>query len=364
VSKPLPHPITSPDTRGPHTLQRIGYGIIGAGWILPNHAIGARSLRDQGVELVAIADIDEQRARRAAEEFGARHWETDYRALLARDDVHVVSLCLPHHLHREVAIAAARAGKHVLCEKPLALDVAEADAMIAAARRAGVQLGVIFQHRWDPPFQRLRRAVERQAFGRVLLGHVFHRCRNLTAPEFRDAWREHGKTVGGGVIMMQTIHFLDILLWCLGPVESVTARVDALVLKRDVEDTGSAVLRFRSGAIGSVVTTEAIETDRISRIEVHGTTGSAVWENSAWVRWETARGHVEEPLPDDEPRLSEAERTRLLFGTGHVKQIADFVDRVRRGLPPSVTAEDGRHATAVVRAMYESSETGRTVTVR
>jgi predicted dehydrogenase len=322
-----------------------------------------RHLRDQGVELTAIADLDERRARRAAEEFGARHWYTDHRALLARDDIHIVSLCLPHHLHRDVAIEAARAGKHVLCEKPLALDVGEADAMIAAAREAGVHLGVIFQHRWDPPFQRLRQAIERRAFGQMLLGHVFHRCRNLTAPEFRDAWREHGKTVGGGVIMMQTIHFLDILLWCLGPVQSVTARVDALVLKRDVEDTGSAVLRFRSGAIGSVVTTEAIETERVSRLEIHGTTGSAVWENNAWVRWE-APGYVEEPLPDDEPRLSEADRARLLFGTGHVKQIADFVDRLRHGWPPSVTGEDGRHATAVVRAMYESSETGRTVTIR
>jgi predicted dehydrogenase len=322
-----------------------------------------RHLRDQGVELTAIADLDERRARRAAEEFGARHWYTDHRALLARDDIHIVSLCLPHHLHRDVAIEAARAGKHVLCEKPLALDVGEADAMIAAAREAGVHLGVIFQHRWDPPFQRLRQAIERRAFGQMLLGHVFHRCRNLTAPEFRDAWREHGKTVGGGVIMMQTIHFLDILLWCLGPVQSVTARVDALVLKRDVEDTGSAVLRFRSGAIGSVVTTEAIETERVSRLEIHGTTGSAIWENNAWVRWE-APGYVEEPLPDDEPRLSGADRARLLFGTGHVKQIADFVDRLRHGLAPSVTGEDGRHATAVVRAMYESSETGRTVTIR
>jgi predicted dehydrogenase len=263
-----------------------------------------------------------------------------------------------------VAIEAARAGKHVLCEKPLALDVREADAMIAAAREAGVQLGVIFQHRWDPPFQRLRRAIERQAFGQVLLGHVFHRCRNLTAPEFHGAWREQGKTVGGGVMMMQTIHFLDILLWCLGPVESVAARVDALVLKRDVEDSGSAVLRFRSGAIGSVVSTEAIATERISRIEVHGTTGAAIWENNAWVRWEPEPAYVEAPLTDDEPRLSEADRARLLFGTGHVKQIADFVGCVRRGAPPSVTGEDGRHATAVVRAMYESSETGRAVAVR
>ena len=276
----------------------------------------------------------------------------------------MVSLCLPHHLHRLVTVDAARAGKHVLCEKPLALHVEEADAMIAAARDAGVQLGVIFQHRWDPPFQRLKRAIERNAFGRILVAHVFHRCRNLTAEEFQDAWREHGKTVGGGVMTLQTIHFLDILLWLLGPVDSVTALVDGLVLKRDVEDSGAAVLRFRSGVIASVLSTEAIETDRITRIEVHGTTGTAIWENTEWMRWQPEADYVDEPLTDDEPVLSDADRARLLFGSGHVKQIADFVGRVRRGLPPAVTGEDGRHATALLRAIYESSGTRRTVTVR
>ncbi len=345
-------------------MDRVGYGIIGAGWILPNHAVGVRHLRGQGVELVAVADVDEGRARRAAEEFGAASWYTDYRALLARDDIQMVSLCLPHHLHKAVTIEAVRAGKHVLCEKPLALDVDEADAMIEAARDAGVRLGVIFQHRYDPPFRRLRRAVEEGAFGQILLGGVFHRCRNQTADEFRDTWRERVETVGGGVVTMQTIHFVDILLWCLGPVKSVMARVDALVLPRGIEDSGVALLRFQSGALGTVATTEAASTERISRIEVHGTSGAAVWENAEWVRWEPDAAYVEAASEDDEPRLTEAERGRLLFGTGHVKQIADFVARVRRGLPPPVTGEEGRQATAVVQAMYESSRTGRTVFIR
>jgi predicted dehydrogenase len=345
-------------------VERIGYGIIGAGWILPNHAIGVRALRDEGVELTAIADVDAGRARRAAEEFGARAWHADYRELLARDDTHMVSLCLPHHLHRAVAVEAARAGKHVLCEKPLALGVEEADAMIAAAREAGVHLGVVFQHRFDPPFRRLHRAVADGAFGRILLAQAFHQCPNQTAAEFRDPWRERSQTVGGGVLTMQTIHFLDILLWCLGPVESVAARVDALVLARDIEDSGAAVLRFNSGTLGTVLSTEAASTERISRIEVHGTMGDAVWENQRWLRWQPDAGYAEPSLPDDEPRLGDGERARLLFGTGHVKQIADFVACVRRGLPPSITGEDGRHATAVVQAMYESSRTGRTVIVR
>ncbi len=344
-------------------MDKLGYGIIGAGWILPNHAIGVGRLRDQGVELAAIADIDERRAERGAKEFGARAWYTDYRELLARDDIQIVSLCLPHHLHKLIAIEAVRAGKHVLCEKPLARDVGEVDAMITAAREAGVQLGVVFQHRCDAPFQRLRRAVSEGAFGRILLAQAFHRCRNQTAPEFRDPWRERGETGGGGVMMMQTIHFVDILLWCLGPVECVTAWVAALVLPRGIEDSGAAILRFKSGAVGTILSTEAANTERISRIEVHGTSGTAVWENSHWVRWEPAADYIEAPIEENEPELTEAEQDRLLFGTGHITQIAEFVSSVRRGLPPPVTAEEGRQATAVVQAMYESSRTGRAVSL-
>jgi predicted dehydrogenase len=261
-------------------------------------------------------------------------------------------------------IDAARAGKHILCEKPLALDVEEADVMIAAAREAGVTLSVVLQNRWTPAFVRLHRAIAAGAFGRILLGQVFHRCPNLTAPEFRDPWRERSVTVGGGVLTMQAIHFLDVLLWCLGRVDSVTAKVDALVLKRDIEDTGAAVLRFASGALGALVSTEAADTERITRVEVHGTAGGAVWENHRWLRWEPGVESRDPPADDGEPPLSEADRAALLFGTNHVKQIADFVDRVRRGAPPSVTGDDARHATAVVQAIYESSRTGREVAVR
>jgi UDP-N-acetyl-2-amino-2-deoxyglucuronate dehydrogenase len=345
--------------RGP----TVGYGIIGAGWILPNHAIPVCALRDQGVELIAVADVDGARARRAAAEYGARASYTDHRELLARDDIQMLSICLPHHAHRAVVLDAVRAGKHILCEKPLALDVGEADEMIAAARAAGVTLSVVFQNRWTPGFRRLHTAIERGAFGRILIAEAFHRCPNQTAAEFRDAWRERAATVGGGVITMQAIHFLDVLLWCVGRVRSVSASVGALVLERDIEDTGAAVLRFENGAIGALVTTEAAPTDRITRVEVHGTRGGAVWENHRWLRWEAA-DYVEPAAEDDEPRLSDADRARLLFGTNHVRQVFDFVSRQRRGLPPSVTGEDGRHATAVVQAMYESSRTGREVVVR
>src|SRR5512142_1618869 len=110
--------------------ERQGYGVIGCGWVMPSHAVGARSLSDAGVYLAAVADVDAERARAAAADFEADSWYSSYQDLLARDDIAFVSVCLPHHLHRQVVIDAVRAGKHVLCEKPLAMDVAEADEMI------------------------------------------------------------------------------------------------------------------------------------------------------------------------------------------------------------------------------------------
>jgi UDP-N-acetyl-2-amino-2-deoxyglucuronate dehydrogenase len=344
-------------------MSPIGYGIIGCGWVLPSHAIAVRSLRDQGVELTAVADIDEGRARRAAEEYGARSWYTDYRELLSRDDIQFVSVCLPHHLHKDITIEAVQRGKHVICEKPLAINVTEADAMLAAARAAGKHLSVIFQHRYDLSFRRLHQAVQQGAFGKILLGQVFHKSTIRANPELASSWREQWATVGGGVLMMQAIHFLDILLWCLGPVESVTANIATLARQEEVEDTGAAVLQFQSGAIGGIASTNASNTDRLTRIEVHGTTGAAVVENDRFVLWQPASDYVEMLMENDDPNLTDEDRRRLLFGTGHVKQIVDFVTRVRNGLAPAVTAEDGRVTTAVMQAIYESSRRGETVSV-
>lgn len=350
---------------GIHTImEKIGYGIIGAGWVLPSHALGVKRLREQGVELVAVVDLDEERARRAAQQFGAHAWYTDYHDVLARDDVQFVSICLPHHLHKDVGIEALRAGKHVLCEKPLTNTTEEADEMIAAARDAGVHLSVVFQHRYDRCFERLHHAAQNGAFGKILVGQVFHKSTIRANPELRSGWRDTSATSGGGVLMMQAIHYLDTLLWCLGHVESAMAKTDTLARPEEVEDTGAAVLRFTSGAIGALVSTNASETEWLSRIEIHGTRGAAVVENGEFVRWEPASTYVDDVPYTDEPPLTADERRQLRFGTGHVKQLADFVTCVLDGRPPTVTAEDGRHATAVMEAIYASNRTGRLEPVR
>ena len=345
-------------------MERIqGYGVIGCGWVMPSHAVGARSLSDAGVRLVAMADVDGERARQAAADFEAEAWYTDHRALLARDDIAFVSVCLPHHLHRTVVVDALRAGKHVLCEKPLAMDVGEADEMIAEARSAGRHLGVIFQHRYDPPFRRLHAAAQAGGFGRVLTAQVFHKSTSRGSPVHQSAWRDAWSTVGGGVMLVQGLHFLDIALWCVGPVESAGGSIATLARPEEVEDTGSAVLRFRNGALGSFVSTNASESPRLTRLEIHGTAGAAVVQNGQMMAWHPAADYVERQLDEAEAPVAPRDRERLNFGLGHVLQIRDFVTRIQSGQEPSVTAEDGRHATAVMQAIYESARTGRFVQV-
>jgi predicted dehydrogenase len=166
-----------------------GYGIIGCGWVASAHAWGVRSLRDEDVRLVAVADTDADRARTLAAAFDVPHAFEDYRRLLERDDVNAVSICVPDYLHREAVVAAAAAGKHVLCEKPLALDVAGADEMIDLCSRHDVALGLVMNHRYSPDNIRVKNALRDGALGQVLMGSVLHSSALTGDPAGVSPWR-------------------------------------------------------------------------------------------------------------------------------------------------------------------------------
>ena len=158
--------------------------------------------------------------------------------------------------------------------------------------------------------------------------------------------------------MNKAIHFLDILLWTMGRVESAAASVGPVLDPWGVEGTGAAVLRFKNGALGCFSATDAIESDQMWRVELHGTKGGAVVENGEFRFWRTRNGYKERRIRDDEPLLSQSARTKILFGTGHLKQVIDFVEGIREGRPPTVPAADGRHNIAVLEAIYRSTISG------
>jgi predicted dehydrogenase len=271
-----------------------------------------------------------------------------------------VCVCTPSAAHAEESIAAARAGKHVLVEKPMALTLAEADGMIAAARGAGVALGVALQRRTEPAYRAAHDAVESGGFGRVVLA-------NTTVPYWRTAeyfsntpWRATWSTDGGGALINQGIHLLDLLLWIAGDVDEVQARAGTAVHHVEAEDALVATLRFRSGAFGSVVATTAAHPGFPHRLEIYGDRGGTQIEGEAVVRWEGAPEH--RPVVSDAPASAGSGGSPTgLSPTGHARLVADFAAAVRDGRPPLVPGEEGRRSLALVLAIYEAARRGRPV---
>lgn len=337
-----------------------GYAIIGCGWVAPAHAWGVRCLESEGVRLVGVVDRDLTRARDLAERFGATVVDSDYRSILARDDVHAVSICLPDFLHEEVAVAAAQAGKHVLCEKPLAVDVAGADSMLDAARSAGIELGVVFNHRYAPDNIKAKAAIGGGGIGRVLVGDVMHSSSLTGDPDNSSPWRGRLGLSAGGILSTQAIHFLDLLLWFMGPVASVKAWTDRLVrTEQDHEDTVALALRLSSGALATLIATNGSPiTDDFTgtRVEVQGREGYVALEGDQVRAWRTCEGFA--LVEPDLPRLPEGVASDVVFGAGHVHEVMDFVRTVRSGGAAPIPGIDGRHLMAVVEAAYTSAREG------
>ena len=244
---------------------------------------------DLGARLVAVGHHDPSRFAEIGERFGVPCLAEA--ELLKRPDVDVVCLATPSGQHAAQAIAAAEAGKHVLVEKPLALSLVDADAMIAACDKAGVRLGVLLQRRAEPIFRQVYEAIRAGDLGEITMASV---CMPYHRPQTyydQAAWRGTWEQDGGGVLMNQGIHFVDLLLWLMGedPVR-ISARAATLQRQIEVEDTVVATLEFGSGALATLSATSTAPPGFRQRVEVYGTAGAIQLEGDAAIRWETAHG--------------------------------------------------------------------------
>jgi len=339
---------------------KIGYGIIGCGRIFPNHAGSVKKL--DGVELVAVADIVEERAKSRAEEYEVPHWYSNYNDLLARDDIDIVSICLPHHLHCEATVATAKAGKHVLCEKPIAINAQQADEMIAACEEANVKLGIVFQNRYNPSSQKLYKAFQMGRFGRFVMGLAMMKCYKTQDYYDKSLW--HGKLdkEGGGTLTTQVIHTIDLLNWVMGPAIGVAGQLATLTHKAEVEDNAVATIRFKDGALGAIVSTNSSYIDWSTRLEIHGTKGSVIIEDNEIAYWEFAP-------PLDQNELGIDEREGEMFGARgwgktHPLQIEDFVNCVREDKPFWIDGREGRKVSEILWGIYKSAQERKIVEIK
>jgi len=342
--------------------EPLRYGVVGCGRVAPLHLDAIAKL--PRARLAATCDIVAEKARQAAERFGADSHGTDYRALFRSGRLDAVSLCLPHHLHAEATVAAAEAGLHVFCEKPIATAPEDADRAIAACERAGVRLGVCYQNRYNAASQVLRRAVDAGRFGRLLQAGITFQNRKTPDYYTRDDWHGRWATEGGGALTTQAIHTMDLMLWLLGPARAAQAAAATLVHAVEVEDTAAAAIEFASGALGVVTATTGGHAYWSQRLEIVGTEGKAVVLNNRIVEWDFADGAPDgaEVLATDELRDVPPGRGR--YGFGHERILRDFVGSALDGRPFAIDGPEGRKISDLLWAIYQSARTGLRVPVR
>jgi UDP-N-acetyl-2-amino-2-deoxyglucuronate dehydrogenase len=352
-------------------MGEYGFGVVGAGVIGAFHAAAIAMV--PGARLVAVTDVDPDRAEALAGRYGGAA-APDLDALVARDDVDVVAVCVPSGMHAEVGVRAAAAGKHLVVEKPIDVSLEAADRLIAAAAAAGVTVSVISQHRFDPGVVALRRLIADGALGRLLLGQASTKW--WRSQDYYDSagWRGT-RAMDGGALMNQGIHYADLLRWCLGPVAEVSALTVTQAHEMEAEDCALATVRFTSGAVGTITATTSVVPGFPERLEISGTEGSAVVEDGKLV-YREGRGGAGGPAESggvaetagsdgaggaDGAGGSAAANAADLGVRAHAAQLADFVAAVDEGREPAVTAADARATLELVCAVYQSGREGRPV---
>ncbi len=350
------------ETGGHSPARSHGIAIVGAGVIAATHAAAIAAV--PGARLVAVTDVVPGRAIQFARSHGCAA-EPGLDALLARDDIDVVSVCVPSGLHAEVGIAAAAAGKHLVVEKPIDVSLAAADRLIEAADTAGVAMTVISQHRFDPGLVELRGLIDDGVLGRLVLGEASTKWYRGQGYYDSGPWRGTW-ALDGGSLMNQGIHYVDLLRWTMGPVTEVSAIYATQDHQVEVEDTALAVLRFSSGAVATIVSSTAVFPGFAQRLEVSGTGGTVVIEDGeithrAFTSASPELGLRGTQLPRPAAGEGAAANAAALGVASHAAQIADLLAAVEQGREPSVTGRGGRDALEVVCAVYESAREGRPV---
>lgn len=330
----------------------IGVGVVGTGLSATQHLTALVDL--PSVRVVAVAGTSIEKARAFAERWGIPRAYDTAEALFADPDVRAVHLCTPPDSRVALAEAAARAGKDILIEKPMARTVAEADRIIGAAERGGVRLGAMFQYRFTPTARQIKQAVDEGRLGRLLLVTLEAKWYRAETYYRESTWRGTAEREGGAVLINQAIHSIDLLHWIGGPIVEVHGLTATTLHPIQMEDVGLAMLRFANGAVGSIVATTVAYPGFSERLTFHGERGSATLVQG--------EGAIEWNLVGEGPRreqvttqVSGASRDPAATPSqGHLAEFTDFYAALRAGRPPTVDGREGRAALEVVEAIYRS----------
>ena len=327
-------------------------GLIGGGNITETHARAARAI--SGVEIAAVYGTNSEKVERLSAEHGGSPY-ADFAAFLAHRPMDVVIIGSPSGLHASQGIAAAKQGLHVLTEKPIDISTSRADELIETAKKSGVRLGVIFQDRMKPHIRQLKDWIDRGLLGKPLL--VDARVKWYRPPEYyaNSRWRGTLALDGGGALMNQGIHTIDLLLWLLGDVSRVQARVATQLHPIESEDTATAILEFAGGAIGVFHATTAAYPGYARRVEISGSEGTVVLEHDRIIAADLRNAPAEGAKFAERDENQSGSSAVVSDFRGHEAAIEDFLCAIKKNATPACDGQEGRRSLALVEAIYRAA---------
>ena len=338
--------------------ETIVFGMVGCGTISKWHAEAVASNKE--ARLVGVTDRNQKSAERLAERYPCRVFSS-YEEMLDCDEIDTVCLCVPSGLHAPLAVQAARAKKHIVVEKPMAITKQQLKDMIVACEENHVKVCVISQLRFTPSMQTVKKAIEDGVLGKIILADVY--MKYYRSPEYyaSGSWRGTWELDGGGALMNQGIHGIDVLQYLAGPVKSVFGITKTLARDIEVEDTANVLVEYENGAIGTIQGTTSVNPGYPRVIEISGTNGTVVLKEDVIIRWDVEGSDF--PV---EKAIGMGEQKSFHDPAGftteyHRLQIADMVRAIKENRSPLIDMYEGRRPVDIVLAAYESSRTGKRV---
>ncbi len=342
----------------------VGFAIIGCGMIANFHAKAIADIR--GAKLVACQNRTFSSAQKFASENGCAAYER-VEDLVADPAVDVVTICTASGAHMEPAILAARAGKHLIIEKPLEVTLKRCDKTIQECEKAGVVVSTIFPSRFHKSAKLIKKAVEKERFGQLTLGDAYVKWFRTQAYYDSGAWRGTWELDGGGALMNQAIHSVDLLLWLMGNATEISAHTATLAHERiAVEDVATATLRFENGALGVIEATTASFPGSFKKIEIHGSRGCAILEEEDIVKWEfdkltAADKRIQKEMSGQNETGGGAADPAAIGHKAHCEQFKDVLSAIKSGKQPLIDGYEGRRSVELILAIYKSAKSGKSV---
>ncbi len=343
-------------------MKNFGFGIIGTGSIAAIHAKAILAIPE--AKLIGVYNRTYEKALDFSESYSC-HAYKDLDNLLEDENITILCICSASGTHLEIAERAIRAGKHCLIEKPLEITVDRCQQIIQLAEEYQVKIGTVFPTRFYPNSKKIKAKLTEGAFGTLVMGSAYIKWHRAASYYQSAAWRGTWALDGGGALMNQGIHALDMLLWYMGPVEFVQAlKGNSVHQSIEVEDSLVAQLQFKNGALGAIECTTAAYPGSAKKIEIIGSTGSAVLTENQLTQWD-----FQDHLNDSELQVTAADKMpnagasdpMAISHYGHQLQIQDFIDAIAENRKPFVDAAEGLKSVAVICAIYKSAEEGRRI---